>query len=250
MSKSKIILFTILRVIKIIFGVILCILGITYAIMAITEQNALWLIGTGVCAIPAFFLLKKTKTEKEIAKIRKNKNIADNINLNENFVVESVFTPSETPKQTAIDMRQSYTASMAKKDFKELQENYKIASSTHNLDTFVKCYNSALQLANTLLQAYRVGVKGIEKLNYCEMCNQVINSSASLKSVALNNFSQYEIAQADTMKSNADKLKQYIEVYNKLTMFEDEFLFIDEYENQLNNIKNNITALGGSIPEN
>lgn len=250
MSKSKIILFTILRVIKIIFGVILCILGITYAIMAITEQNALWLIGTGVCAIPAFFLLKKTKTEKEIAKIRKNKNRADNINFNENFVVESVCTPSGTPKQTAIDMRQYYTVSMAKKDFKALQENYKIASSTSNLDIFVQCYNSAIQLANTLLQAYRAGVKGIEKLNYCELCTQVINSSASLKSVALKNYSQYETTRINAIISNTDKLKRYIENYNKLINLEDEFLFIDEYENLLNSTKGKIITLGGSIPEN
>ena len=99
---------------------------------------------------------------------------------------------------------------------------------------------------------YQLRLSGtyLEKLKYCELSTQVINSSASLKSVALKNYSQYETARINTIKSNADKIKRYIEIYNKLINLEDEFLFIDEYENLLNSTKGKILSLGGSIPEN
>lgn len=238
-----------MRIIKTILGVLCCIFGFIWIPTAIATQNAIWLIGTAVCLIPAILLFRKTKKDKERAYIRKNKRESKKNICNGAVVVKTTYTPPEIPNDIAQDMKRCYTLTQAYRDFEIMRESFKLAGTTHNIDTYVMRHNLAMQKANTLLQAEQIGVKGIKKLKCHDVCTQVIASYNSLRLVALDNYSRNEIAQAEALKTDKGKLNRYIKMHIKLKEFEDEFLFVEEYENLLNIIKDKITALGGSIPE-
>jgi uncharacterized membrane protein YfcA len=53
-----------MRVVKNILGVFFCFAAFVYAIMAIAEKQAFWLIGVGVALVLAVLLLRKTKKDK------------------------------------------------------------------------------------------------------------------------------------------------------------------------------------------
>lgn len=165
------------------------------------------------------------------------------------ITIVTEYEPSEIPSDIARDMRKFYTMVQAHRDFEIMRESFQIANSTHNLDTFCMRHKLAIQKAHTLLQAERVGVKGIEKLKCHDICIKIINLSHSLKLVALDNFSNHEFAQAETLKTNRGKVNRYIKMYNTLIEVESEFQFIDEYDSLLGRLRDLIESLGGIIPE-
>lgn len=152
-------------------------------------------------------------------------------------------TPSEVPDDIAKDMRKYYTLMQAQQDAEIMAESFKLAETTINLETFCMRYDLAMQKAHTLLQAEQVGVRGIKKLNCHNACTAVINAAGSLKVRVLYDFAQTELNNAEMLKTDKGKCNRYIKILMELEKAETTFMFMDEYENLIETVKERIAQL-------
>lgn len=163
--------------------------------------------------------------------------------------IQTEYTPSKVPDDIAKEMRKCYTLMQAQRDAEIMAESYRLASTTTNLDTFCMRYDLAMQKAHTLLQAEQVGVRGIKKLNCHNACVSVIESATSLKLRALHDYAKSEFYAIDVMKTNKGKCNRYIKMLITLERAEPTFMFMDEYNTLIDDVKVRINELGATVSE-
>ena len=161
--------------------------------------------------------------------------------------VQTEYTPSKLPGDVAKEMRKYYTLMQAQRDAEIMSDSYRLASTTLNLETFCSRYDLAMKKAYTLLQAEQAGVRGIQKLNCHNACTAVINTAGALKVRVLHDYEAEEIRKADALKTNRGKLNRYIKMLMELEKAEPTFMFMDEYEALIENVKEIVAELRGVI---
>ena len=183
-----------MRFIKVFFGIILCICSIGF--LSATAQvepvmRPFFIVLVCLCTVGAVLLLKRSKGAKRAKqpKVETPPVVAEG----DLVTVQTEYEPSAVPDDVAKEMLRHYTAMQAQRDMEIMAESYRLASTTKNLGTFCMRYDLAMRKAHTLLQAEKVGVRGIKKLNFHDACISIIESAEALKVQALHNYSTEEI---------------------------------------------------------
>ena len=162
--------------------------------------------------------------------------------------VTTEYEPSPIPKDIAKDMRRHYTLFQAQRDAEIMAESFEIAGSTVTMDVFCMRYNLALRKAFTLLQAERVGVRGIKKLNCHNACNAVIRASYASRIRMLGDYEVSAFSQAELLKTEKGKLNRYLKIKRELDQAESVFVGMEEYTALLSRVDDRIVMHGGMIP--
>lgn len=230
----------VLHAIKIFLGAYCVLICIGAILVAVVEKQPLYLLWFPAFAFFAYLLLKKPK---------KNSTPETHTTTvqGEAVTVQTEYAPSEVPDDIAKDMRKYYTLMQAQRDAEIMAESYRLASTTTNLDTFCMRYDLTLQKAHTLLQAEQIGVKGIKKLNCHNACVSVIESATSLKLRALHDYAENEFYALNVLKTNKGKCNRYIKMLVTLERAEPTFMFMDEYNTLINEVKERINELDESF---
>lgn len=237
-----------MRFIKIFFGIVLCTCAFGFTVA--TEQvdpgmQPFFIVLVALCVLGAVLLLRKSKKDKAKAAQRKKPPV---VSQGEFVTVQTEYIPSEVPTDVAADMRKYYTAMQAQRDVEIMLESRHLARTTKNIDTFCMRYDLALRKAHTLLQAEEVGVRGVKKLNYHNICTEVIEEMPTLKGRALHDYAAEEIYKAEGLKTDKGKCNRYIKMLEALVKAEPTFMFMDEYDALIAKVKERITELGGTVP--
>ncbi|MDD6213898.1 MAG: hypothetical protein PUB42_01735 [Firmicutes bacterium] len=228
-----------MRFVKKFFGILLCVcaFGFTVATEQVERNMQPFFIGlVCVCIVGAVLLLKSSKKSKSKAPETHTTMAEGDL-----VTVQTDYTPSTVPDDIVKEMRKYYTLMQAQRDAEIMADSYRLASTTLNLETFCSRYDLAMQKAHTLLQAEQVGVRGIQKLNCHNACQQVINSASALKIRALHDFETEEIYKADALKTNKGKLNRYVKILMELEKAEPTFMFMEEYDALVEKIKDRIS---------
>ena len=230
-----------MRFIKVFFGIILCVCVIGF--LSATAQvdpgmRPFFIVLVCLCAVGAVLLLKRPKRAKQ-PKAETPPVVAEG----ELVTVQTEYEPSAVPDDVAKEMLRHYTAMQAQRDMEIMAESYRLASTTKNLGTFCMRYDLAMRKAHTLLQAEKVGVRGIKKLNFHDACISVIDGAASLKGRALHDFAAEEIYKAEGLKTDKGKCNRYIKMLMALEKAEPTFMFMDEYDALIAKVKERISEL-------
>lgn len=230
-----------MRFAKKFFGVILCVCTVGFisaAAQVEPSMRAYFIVLACVCVAGAVLLFIKSRRKKS------EPPETHTATAQGEFVsVQTEYTPSEVPDDIAQDMRKYYTLMQAQRDAEIMAESFRLASSTTNLGTFCMRYDLALRNAHTLLQAERVGVRGIKKLNCHNACTSIINAAGSLKVRVLHDFAQEEICKAEELKTDNGKRNRYIKMLMTLEKAEPTFMFMDEYDTLIEKVKERIAQL-------
>lgn len=239
----KKVLRVILRIIRIYFGVVLGMAAFGFIILtpqAETNMGVCNIVLSVLCIFGSVLLLKKPKKnstpETHTATAQ-----------GEAVAVQTEYAPSEIPDDIAKDMRKYYTLMQAQRDAEIMAESYRLASTTTNLDTFCMRYDLTLQKAHTLLQAEQIGVKGIKKLNCHNACVSIIEAAPSLKLRALHDYAESEFYSINVLKTSKGKCNRYIKMLMTLERAEPTFMFMDEYNALIDEVKKRINGLDGSF---
>ncbi len=233
-----------MRFIKKFFGVILSFLtvGFLSAAAQVEPGMRLYFISLAcICLFGAIMLFKKSRKPK-----RKPPETYTTTTKGDFVTVRTEYTPSKVPDDIAREMRKYYTLMQAKRDMEIMVDSFRLASTTLNLETFCLRYDLAMRKAYTLLQAEQVGVRGIRKLKCHDACIAVINNTQSLRLRVLYDYEVAETYRADALKTNKGKLNRYIKMLMALEKAEPTFMFMDEYEALIENVKGRIADLGGA----
>ena len=230
-----------MRFIKVFFGIILCVCVIGF--LSATAQvdpgmRPFFIVLVCLCAVGAVLLLKRPKRAKP-PKVETPPVVAEG----ELVTVQTEYEPSAVPDDVAKEMRKYYTAMQAQRDMEIMAESYRLASTTKNLGTFCMRYDLAMRKAHTLLQAEKVGVRGIKKLNFHDACISIIEAAGSLKACALHNYSTEEIYKIEGLKTAKGKYNRYVKMLMALEKAEPVFMFMDEYEALISKVKSYIAEL-------
>lgn len=231
-----------MRFIKVFFGIILCVCVIGF--LSATAQvdpgmRPFFIVLVCLCAVGAVLLLKRPKRAAKQPKAETPPVVAEG----ELVTVQTEYEPSAVPDDVAKEMLRHYTAVQAQRDMEIMAESYRLASTTKNLDTFCMRYELVLRKAHTLLQAEKVGVRGIKKLNFHDACTSIIGSAEALKVQALHNYSTEEIYKIEGLKTAKGKYNRYTTMLEVLEKAEPTFMFMDEYEALISKIKSYIAEL-------
>lgn len=227
--------------IKVFFGIILCVcvIGFLSATAQVEpEMRPFFIVLVCLCAVGAVLLLKRPKRAKP-PKVETPPVVAEG----ELVTVQTEYEPSAVPDDVAKEMLRYYTAMQAQRDMEIMAESYRLASTTKNLATFQSRYDLAMRKAHTLLQAEKVGVRGIKKLNFHDACISIIGEAEALKVRALHNYSTEEIYKIEGLKTAKGKYNRYTVMLEELEKAEPTFMFMDEYEALISKIKSYIAEL-------
>lgn len=230
-----------MRFIKVFFGIILCVCVIGF--LSATAQvdpgmRPFFIVLVCLCAVGAVLLLKRPKRAKQ-PKAETPPVVAGG----ELVTVQTEYEPSAVPDDVAKEMLRHYTAMQAQRDMEIMAESYRLASTTKNLGTFCMRYDLAMRKAHTLLQAEKVGVRGIKKLNFHDACTSIIGSAEALKVQALHNYSTEEIYKIEGLKTAKGKYNRYTAMLEELKKAEPTFMFMDEYEALISKVESYIAEL-------
>ena len=120
----------------------------------------------------------------------------------------------EVPEYILQDMRGTYSVMQAKDDARIMLESHKLVQQTMSLPTFLSRLQLSRQKALTLLQAEKVGIKGLSQIKMTDKCSYILSTSSEAKTAFLERTSFSAITNAFQLKTPAGqrrKLQAYID---------------------------------------
>ncbi len=249
-----------MRSLKNALGVLLVLLCLGPIGLAAENQQPLFLFEIPLFLFLAFLCFRKTRKEKmkrqkseypecdvlasEVAPV----DDAPSIAISDYSIITTEHELSAIPKDIAKDMRRYYTFFQAQRDAEIMAESFRLAGSTVTMDVFCMRYDLAMRKAFTLLQAEKVGVRGIKRLNCHNACIAVIRASHALKIRMLADYEQSAFSQAELLKTEKGKLNRYLKIKRELEQAKYVFTDMEEYMALLSKVNDRIVMHGGIIP--
>ena len=246
-----------MRSLKNALGVLLVLLWLGPIGLAAENQQPLFLFEIPLLLFLAFLCFRKTSKEKLMKKMQKYDIAAakavpvdatPSIAISDYSIITTEHELSAIPNDIAKDMRRYYTFFQAQRDAEIMAESFRLAGSTVTMDVFCMRYDLAMRKAFTLLQAEKVGVRGIKRLNCHNACIAVIRASHALKIRMLADYEQSAFSQAELLKTEKGKLNRYLKIKRELEQANYVFTDMEEYTALLSKVNDRIVMHGGIIP--
>lgn len=246
-----------MRSVKNALGVLFVLLCLGPIGLAAENQQPLFFLEIPLFLFFAFLCFRKTSKEKLKKKMQEYDiaaakaapvDDAPSIAISDYSIITTEHELSAIPNDIAKDMRRYYTFFQAQRDAEIMAESFRLAGSTVTMDVFCMRYDLAMRKAFTLLQAEKVGVRGIKRLNCHNACNAVIRASHALKIRMLADYEQSAFSQAELLKTEKGKLNRYLKIKRELEQANYVFTDMEEYTDLLSKVNDRIVMHGGIIP--